>query len=53
MALEFLGGIFQRVKKAMSNSLGLVDFAFGLVNPILNLLKGQSFFGEIQKAEEL
>ena len=45
------GGIFQRVKKAMCDSLGLVDFAIGLVNPVLNLLKGQSFFVEIQKAE--
>ena len=32
----------------MSNSLGLVDFAIGLVNSVLNFAKGQvkSFCGE-------
>ena len=37
------GGIFQHAKKAMYDSLGLVDFAIGLVNPVLNLLKGNLF----------
>jgi len=44
MALKFLGGIFQRVKKAMSDSLGLVDFTIGLVNPVLNLLAQRAIF---------
>ena len=38
----------------MSDSLGLVDFAVGLVNPVLNLSAGQVvFWGEIQNTEEL
>ena len=28
---------YQRAKKVVSNSLGLVDFALGLVNSVLNL----------------
>ena len=34
----------QRAKKVVSDSLGLVDFAIGLVNFILNLLDGQVKF---------
>ena len=38
----------------MSDSLGLVDFAFGLVIFVLNLPDGQVlFFGEIQITEGL
>ena len=37
----------QRVKKVVSDSQGLVDFATGLVNSSLNLPDGQAkFFGE-------
>ena len=44
----------QHAKKVVSNSLGLVDFAIGLVFFVLNLPDGQVlFFGEIQIAEEL
>ena len=31
----------QRAKKVVSDSLGLVDFAIGLVNSVLNLSNGQ------------
>ena len=34
----------QHAKKVVSNSLGLVDFAIGLVNSILNLPDGQVIF---------
>ena len=34
----------QRAKKVMSNSLGLVDFAIGLVIFVLNLPDGQVLF---------
>ena len=34
----------QHVKKVVSDSLGLVDFAVGLENPVLNLSKGQVVF---------
>ena len=38
----------------MSDSLGLVDFAIGLVSFVLNLPDGQVlFFGEIQSTEGL
>ena len=44
----------QHAKKAMSNSLGLIDFRIGLVNFVLNLPNGQvKFFGGIQITEEL
>ena len=33
--------LLQRAKKVKSESLGLVDFAFGLVNSVLNLSDGQ------------
>ena len=34
----------QHAKKVVSDSLGLVDFAIGLVNSILNLPDGQVIF---------
>ena len=44
----------QRAKKVVSDSLGLVDFAVGLVNSFLKLPDGQvSFLGEMQITEEL
>ena len=44
----------QRAKKVVSDSLGLVDFAIGLVFFVLNLPDGQVlFFGEIQITEGL
>ena len=36
----------QRAKKVMSDSLGLVDFAIGLVNTVFNLPDGQVIFFE-------
>ena len=46
----FIGGhIFHRkqhAKKVVSDSPGLVDFAIGLVNSVLNLPKGQLKFFE-------
>ena len=42
----------QRAKKVVSDSRGLVEFAFGLVNSVLNLSDGQvNFSGEIQITE--
>ena len=42
------------VKKVLSDSPGLVDFAIGLVIFVLNLPDGQVlFFGEIQITERL
>ena len=39
----------QRAKKVVSDSLGLVDFAYGLVNSVFNLPNGQvMFFEEIE-----
>ena len=44
----------QRAKKVVSDSLGLVDFAVGLANSVLNLPNGQvMFLGETQITEEL
>ena len=44
----------QRAKKVVSDSLGLVDFAIGLVNSVPNLPDGQVIFlGGIQITEEL
>ena len=37
---------YQRAKKVVSSSLGLVDFAIGLVNFVLNLPDGQVKFLE-------
>ena len=46
--------ILQRTKKVVSDSLGLVDFAIGLVIFVLNLPDRQVlFFGEIQITERL
>ena len=36
----------QRAKKVLSDSLGLVDFAIGLVNSVFNLPDGQVMFHE-------
>ena len=36
----------QRAKKVVSDSPGLVDFAIGLVNSVLNLPEGQLMFFE-------
>ena len=33
--------LYQRAKKVVSNSLGLVDFAIGIVNSVVNLPDGQ------------
>ena len=42
----------QCAKKVVSDSLGLVDFAIGLVIFVLNLPEGQVlYFGEIQITE--
>ena len=39
----------QRAKKVVSDSPGLVDFAFGLVNSVLNLSDGQvNFLGKFK-----
>ena len=39
----------QSVKKVVSDSSGLVDFAIGLVNPLLNLSEGRvKFFGKFK-----
>ena len=39
----------QRAKKVVSGSLGLVDFAMGLVNSVINLPDGQvNFFEEFK-----
>ena len=49
----------QYVKKVVSDSPGLVDFAVGLENPVLNLIvqRASGFFfwggGGIQNTEEL
>ena len=44
----------QHAKKVVSDSLGPVDFAIGLVTFVLNLPNGQGlFFGEIQITEGL
>ena len=40
---------YQCAKKVVSNSLGIVDFAIGLVNFVLNLPDGQvKFFEEFK-----
>ena len=44
----------QRAKKVMSDSLGLVDFAIGQVNSVLNLPDGQvKIFRRIKITEVL
>ena len=53
-SVELLKFAAQRAKKVVSDSVGLVDFAIGLVIFVLNLPDGQVlFFGEIQITEEL
>jgi len=37
---------YQRAKKVVSDSLGLVEFAIGLVNSVFNLPDGQVIFFE-------
>ena len=37
---------FQRAKKVVSDNLGLVDFAIGLVNSVFNMPDGQVLFFE-------
>ena len=50
----FLILLVQRAKKVVSDSLGLVDFAIGLVIFVFNLPDGQVlFWGEIQITEGL
>ena len=45
LKLAVINGMFplriQRAKKVVSDRLGLVDFAIGLVNSVLNLANGQ------------
>ena len=36
--------LLQRAKKVVSDSPGKVDFAIGLMNPVLNLPEGQAMF---------
>ena len=44
----------QHAKEVVSDNLGLVDFAIGLVNSVLNLPDGQVIFmGGIQITEEM
>jgi len=38
--------MLQRAKKVVCDSLGLVDFAIGLVNSVFNLHNGQVMFFE-------
>ena len=53
-SVELLKFAAQRAKKVVSDSVGLVDFAIGLVIFVLNLPDGQVlFFGEIQITEGL
>ena len=41
--------IYQHAKKDVSDSLGLVDFAIGLANCVLNLPAGQlKYFGKLK-----
>ena len=40
----FFNAFPQHAKKVVSDSLGLVDFAIGLVNSVLNLPNGQVIF---------
>ena len=44
--LGLKGLIWQRAKKVVSGSPGLVDFAIGLVNSVINLPDGQVKFFE-------
>ena len=47
--MHYIMVVFQRAKKAVSDSPGLVDFAIGLVNSVINLSIGQvKFFEEFK-----
>ena len=47
--MHYIMVVFQRAKKAVSDSPGLVDFAIGLVNSVTNLSIGQvKFFEEFK-----
>ena len=47
--MHYIMVVFQRAKKAVSDSPGLVDFAIGLVNSVFNLSIGQvKFFEEFK-----
>ena len=47
--ISFCIFVWQRTKKVVSNSAGLVDFAIRLVNSVLNLPDGQvKFFVEFE-----
>ena len=51
-----MGVVGQHAKKVVSDSAGLVDFAIGLVNFVLNLADGQVKFFEgfkLQKNSEI
>ena len=51
--MSVLSRLSQHAKKVLSNNLGLVDFAIGLVNSVLNLSDGQVKFWGIQITEEM
>ena len=44
--LAVFKSLLQRAKKVVSDILGLVDFAIGLVNSVFNLPDGQVMFFE-------
>ena len=47
--MHYIMVVFQRAKKAVSDSPGLVDFAIRLVNSVINLSIGQvKFFEEFK-----
>ena len=47
--MHYIMVVFQRAKKAVSDCPGLVDFAIGLVNSVINLSIGQvKFFEEFK-----
>ena len=47
--MHYIMVVFQRAKKAVSDSPGLVDFAIGLVNSVINLSIGHvKFFEEFK-----
>ena len=50
--LGLKGLIWQRAKKVVSGSPGLVDFAIGLVNSVINLPDGQMKFFEDFKLQK-
>ena len=47
--MHYIMVVFQRAKKAVSDSPGLVDFAIGLVNSVINLsIRQVKFFEEFK-----